>query len=379
MASLAPFLKQSFFDANGDPLVGGKVWSYTAGTTTPRTTYTSEAATAANTNPILLDANGQADIWIGNGFYKFVVMNSLDVVQYTVDRVATGTGGEIPTSDLVTDTFSGDDLTTAFTLSSDPLAKVNTFVYISGVYQQKSTYNILTTVLTFTEAPPTGINNIEIVHGSALAVGTIADGAITTIKIANGAVTTAKILNANITTDKIADANVTTDKIADGSVTTVKIADANVTTAKLADGAITSAKKAALNIQTSTSCAAFSTTSATYVDVTGLSVTITTTGRPVWVGLVHDGTANTGGLSIFAAGADAAATYKLVRGSTDIAIQLLRLAFASGTNLNNATPSSALWQVDAVAAGTYTYKVQMYASPGSTGYLSRSKLVAYEL
>lgn len=87
MASLSPYLKQRFFDANGDPLVGGKLWSYLAGTVTPKTTYTDETEAAANANPVILDANGEANVWLGAGYYKFVLMNSLDVVQWTQDRV----------------------------------------------------------------------------------------------------------------------------------------------------------------------------------------------------------------------------------------------------------------------------------------------------
>ena len=40
MASLSPNAKQQFFDANGNPLAGGKVYTYAAGTTTPIVTYT---------------------------------------------------------------------------------------------------------------------------------------------------------------------------------------------------------------------------------------------------------------------------------------------------------------------------------------------------
>lgn len=88
MASLAPLLKQRFVDSDGNALAGGKIWTYAAGTTTPKATYTDYTAVANNTNPIILNANGEADIWLASSFYKFVVMNSSDVVQYTVDQVS---------------------------------------------------------------------------------------------------------------------------------------------------------------------------------------------------------------------------------------------------------------------------------------------------
>lgn len=88
MSALAPTLKQRFFDTNGAPLVGGKLYSYAAGTTTPKATYTDESAVTANANPVILDANGEANVWLDSGFYKFVLTDALDVPQWTVDRVS---------------------------------------------------------------------------------------------------------------------------------------------------------------------------------------------------------------------------------------------------------------------------------------------------
>lgn len=85
---LAPLARQRFFDANGDPLAGGKLYTYEAGTTTPKATYTDRTGTTANTNPIILDANGECDIWIASGFYKFVLKDSSDVTQWTKDQIA---------------------------------------------------------------------------------------------------------------------------------------------------------------------------------------------------------------------------------------------------------------------------------------------------
>jgi hypothetical protein len=81
------------------------------------------------------------------------------------------------------DVFSGNGSTTAFTLASDPSTKNNTAVYISGVYQQKSTYSLSTTTLTFSTAPPTGTSNIEVAYATPLAIGTPSDGTVSLAKL----------------------------------------------------------------------------------------------------------------------------------------------------------------------------------------------------
>lgn len=89
MFELLPPLKQRFFDSNGAPLVGGKLFSYIAGTTTPSGTFADSGGVTPNTNPIILDANGYANVWIavGGGAYKFVLEDSLGDVLWTVDNV----------------------------------------------------------------------------------------------------------------------------------------------------------------------------------------------------------------------------------------------------------------------------------------------------
>ena len=88
MASLTPTPKQQFFDANGNPLVLGKVYTYAAGTTTPIATYVDQVGATANTNPIILDARGMANIWLqASVAYKFLITNSADVLQYTTDNI----------------------------------------------------------------------------------------------------------------------------------------------------------------------------------------------------------------------------------------------------------------------------------------------------
>lgn len=87
MASLSPAPKLQFFDANGNPLVGGKLYSYEAGTTTPLATYTSYNGVTSNTNPIILDSRGEADVWLGAPLYKLKLTTATDVEVWTVDNV----------------------------------------------------------------------------------------------------------------------------------------------------------------------------------------------------------------------------------------------------------------------------------------------------
>lgn len=74
---LSPYTKQRFFDNNGNPLVGGLLTSYAAGTTTPIATYKDSTGGTPNTNPIVLNFRGEADIWLQpNVAYKFALTDA---------------------------------------------------------------------------------------------------------------------------------------------------------------------------------------------------------------------------------------------------------------------------------------------------------------
>ena len=64
----------------------------------------------------------------------------------------------------LTDYFSGNNTTVAFTLSRAPVSASSVIITISGVKQAASTYGVSGTTLTFSGAPPTGTNNIEVLH-----------------------------------------------------------------------------------------------------------------------------------------------------------------------------------------------------------------------
>ena len=79
-----------FFNNNGDPLNGGLIYTYAAGTTTPIATYTSSSGGTANANPIVLDSAGRtpAQIWLTAGnSYKFVLQTSLGTLIKTDDNI----------------------------------------------------------------------------------------------------------------------------------------------------------------------------------------------------------------------------------------------------------------------------------------------------
>jgi hypothetical protein len=115
MTALTPTAKMQFFKANGEPLVGGKLYTYTAGTTTPQPTYTDSAGGTANTNPVILDSRGEADIWLGGANYKFKLADANDVEIWTVDNISAPTSGVSPA-------LSGN--VTIDTNSSSPALKI---------------------------------------------------------------------------------------------------------------------------------------------------------------------------------------------------------------------------------------------------------------
>lgn len=79
-----PYLQ--FFDDNGDPLSGGKIYTYAAGTLTPKATYTDASETTPLPNPIILDSAGRATIWI-SGSYYIDVKTSADVAVKNTDNI----------------------------------------------------------------------------------------------------------------------------------------------------------------------------------------------------------------------------------------------------------------------------------------------------
>lgn len=87
---LAPIANAQQLDANGNPLSGGKIHTYIAGTSTPAPTYADDSGAAAQTNPIILNSRGVPanPVWLQGGrSYKLVISDANDVVLQTIDDV----------------------------------------------------------------------------------------------------------------------------------------------------------------------------------------------------------------------------------------------------------------------------------------------------
>jgi microcystin-dependent protein len=149
--------------------------------------WTSDA-NAVNINRSGSDTiNGATTAQIGSQYSQIILVADAETSTWFASQSGLGA------TNVNVDVFSGNASTTAFTLSSDPSSKNNTYVSISGVYQAKSTYSVSGTTLTFSTAPPSGTSNIEIVYGTPLAIGTPSDGTVSTAKIVDGAVTSQKM------------------------------------------------------------------------------------------------------------------------------------------------------------------------------------------
>lgn len=96
IASSAPWPRFIAYDKNGQPLVGGKVYVFYAGTTTAVETVNHHFN--PNPHPVILDAGGQADIWIDEGEtqYRILVYSADDQLIYSADNIRQTFGAEGP-------------------------------------------------------------------------------------------------------------------------------------------------------------------------------------------------------------------------------------------------------------------------------------------
>lgn len=83
-----------FDDINGRPLVGGKLYTYEANSSTPAPTYRDKSGTLLNENPISLDERGECEVWLVDGLrYKMVLVDPIGTQVLEADDVSSSGSG----------------------------------------------------------------------------------------------------------------------------------------------------------------------------------------------------------------------------------------------------------------------------------------------
>jgi hypothetical protein len=100
-----------FTDNDGNPLAGGKLYTYEAGTTTPKATYTAADGLTPNANPIILDASGRATLFL-SGAYKFRLETSDNVLVEETDNVDSFATSDSGVDDIIAN-FAADTMVEA--------------------------------------------------------------------------------------------------------------------------------------------------------------------------------------------------------------------------------------------------------------------------
>jgi hypothetical protein len=178
------------------------------------------------------------------------------------------------------DKFSGTSSCTQFSLSRTLAQDIDAQVIVNSVIQEPiEAYSVSGSTLTFTEAPSSGANNIQVIYRTQ---NVVAYDQLTTSEIQNEAVTAAKLATNSVIESKIADGAVTLTKLAANSVTSSSLSDNGVLANNISTGAVT-ADKIATNAVTADKIAAGAVTSSkigtgavgTNALATGVSITIT--------------------------------------------------------------------------------------------------------
>jgi hypothetical protein len=75
------------FNDDGTPLVGGLLYTYVSGTTTPQATYTDSTLGTPNANPVVLDSRGEASVWLGTSAYTMKLLRADSTLVWSQDGV----------------------------------------------------------------------------------------------------------------------------------------------------------------------------------------------------------------------------------------------------------------------------------------------------
>ena len=177
MATISPTPKLQFFGNDGNLLAGGKLYTYLAGTNVPSATFVDYTETTYNTNPVILDSRGEANVWLGSSIkYKFALQDANGAPIYTVDNVnTTSSGGGGGGSSNVTGDFSNPVLASrnyAITTTANGNTSFGAIPNGTGNYAEFTAYNSSTPAnSSFTRLTMNGTTEARLESG-ALGAGT---------------------------------------------------------------------------------------------------------------------------------------------------------------------------------------------------------------
>lgn len=171
---------------------------------------------------------------------------------------------------------------------------------------------------------------------------------------------------------------------ASGNMSTVAAVSGGITSSNIASGTITPQNLAPLGQQISASCGTFTDNSGVFTNVTNLSVSINTTGRPVFVGLIHDGNTSVPGsywqAASLTSGSAAVSYIAINRNGSQIYGSQIISQVGGALFPEIAVPVTTVYQIDTPSSGSYTYIVKLRSLNSNTlATLNEAKLIAYEL
>ena len=176
-------------------------------------TFTGDGSTTAYALSQVISSKDNLLVFIEGVFqqqaaYSIATASGTTTLTFTTAPVNTrailiySVAGAVSGSNLNIDTMTGDNSTTTLALSIAPVNVNNTQVFLDGVYQNKSTYSISGTTLTFSTAPPTD-TEVEVMTMTQTEINVPVDNTITTAKIVDGSVTSAKLADDSVTSAKL--------------------------------------------------------------------------------------------------------------------------------------------------------------------------------
>lgn len=388
MANISPFAFFQLLDNNGDPLSGGKLYTYEAGTSTPKITYTSEDESTANANPIILDSGGRADVWLAEGEYKFVLTDSSDNAVDTIDNVVGSSAGarvyySITGTTSITSVYNDARIFANGTLTLSLLPAADAEEGFEFVVKNVGSTNV--TIDPDASETINGSATFTLPPNESVAVFCNGTTWFTTYELGDNTVTTAKIADSSVTKQKIEDiadykvlGNVSGSANAPAEVSILDEDDmSSDSPTSLATQqsikAYVDAAGSVINISSVVKTDTYTHSSGTtFTDITDLSITVTpqsTSSKFLIVAMLNVGT-NTG--------TNNWAAIKAVRNSTDIGIgdaagsRVRATASADPTDLNNVVPVTVVVQDAPATVSSTTYKLQIASQAAGESYINRT-------